>query len=110
MTEMNENWTCPICGGKWIRNFVFDHDRAACAIGTAEDTVQYADFEALKVWRRGYERPSSMAERLLAEVVAPEPLPENSSPVTWVEPLASGIHRRVVAGIDPDLVSLEQQA
>lgn len=104
------DWKCPECGGRWIRNFVFDHDRSACVIGKAEDTVQYADFEALKMWRRGYERESSLAERILATVVTAGPLADDPAPVTWVEPLASGIHRRIVAGVDPDLVSLEQQA
>lgn len=103
---MND-WKCPHCGGRWVRSFVFDHDRQACPIGKVEDMMQHADFEALGLWPT-YNRPSTMSERILAEFIRGEPFPENVDAVTTVSRLAPGIHHRVVHGVDPDIISAEQ--
>lgn len=114
MTTPSETWKCPECGGAWMNSFRFDHAVTGCSIRDKEDATQHADFERL--WGRSIlERTATHAEIDLAEVIAgysvippaefrlPEqPAPISKPIVTVVTMLASGIHHRVVAGIDPD--------
>lgn len=103
------NWYCPECAGKHVRNFVFDHVRNGCSVGQSEDLIQYHDGQMLELWPHEYVRPSSMAERILVRVFVPDP-GDDGEAETVVTRIAPGIIHRVVNGIDPDKMAAEQAA
>lgn len=107
----SEPWmTCPECGGEWRRNFVWNHVRNECWIGTAEDSRQFADHDR---GERTFQRLATHAEMVLAEHVSGVPVipeaefrdpmdpPPKSEPVcTRVTLLTGGIFHRVIGGVD----------
>ncbi len=109
-------WICPECSGPWVRNFVFDHDRATCTLGKAEDATHYADYERLRSCGI-LERPATPTEIALGDVIRgypllraaqfvsrDEPAPVSRPAITVVTMLTHGIHYRVVTGVDPDKI------
>ncbi|XAS63110.1 hypothetical protein ACOM2C_06660 [Pseudarthrobacter sp. So.54] len=116
-------WTCPDCGGAWIRNFVFDHNPETCQLRDREDATQCADHERLDGTSLPLERPATPTEIQLADVVrgfallraaqyvAPgQPAPESKPVMTKVSRLAPGVHCRIIAGVDPDELAKAGQA
>lgn len=115
-------WKCPDCGGRWLDSFRFDHAVTGCSIRDQEDATQQADVE--RMWSRtSIERPATHAETELAEIIAgysvippaqfrqpDQPAPISKPVMTTVTKLAPGIHRRVVAGIDPDALKIKERA
>ena len=109
------NFTCPDCGGAWLRNFTFDHDPANCQLRTRDDSTQYADFERLQTTQT-FDRRATDTEIELYEAItghAPteaefydpaDSLPTAPVPMTTVTQLAPGVHHRVIAGLDPDVM------
>lgn len=109
--------TCPECGARRVRNWVYDHRRAnpACSIGNREDATQAADHERLRAGGRwmpafrtpaeassneaalvpGFLRPSTAAELALAGIAEP-----TGDEETHVRKRVDGIHHRVIAGVD----------
>lgn len=111
-------WTCPDCGGHWIRNFVFDHDPTSCGLRNAEDGTQSADHERLdKAWG-ALAREATATELQLMEAITGEPpvaeaeyrapydAPATPAPLqTVVSRIAHGVHHRIIAGVDPDNIN-----
>lgn len=91
---------CPDCGGEWLRNFVFRHDPRNCEIRAADDATQAADHERLN-WAREVVRPSTDTEIILVATMSDTPV-STAEAVTTVTRTATGVHNRVVAGINPD--------
>lgn len=109
--------TCPECGRRRVRNWVYDHRRAhpACSIGNREDATQAADHDRFRQgWNwtpafrgptepaqsgvplvPGFLRPSTAAELALVGIAEPTGYEE-----THVRQRVDGIHHRVIAGVD----------
>jgi nitrogenase molybdenum-iron protein alpha/beta subunit len=96
---------CPECGGKWIRNFVFDHDPQNCQLRNREDATHHADYERLQEDSLIIRETTSTELELLAVITGPENVPAAAE--TTVERIAAGIHSRTVNGVNPDLISNE---
>lgn len=97
---------CPECGGKWIRNFVFDHDPQNCQLRNRDDATHHADYERLQHRYSPLTRAATSTElELLAVITGPENVPAAAE--TTVERIAAGIHSRTINGVNPDLMSNE---
>lgn len=93
-------WTCPACGGAWIRNFVFDHSPTACRIRAAEDATQAADAERAEL-RPVFTRPATTTElELLAHMRGTTA--DDPQPATDVDCLDIASRRRRIDGFNPD--------
>lgn len=94
-------WTCPDCGGAWIRNFVFDHDPVTCRLRDREDATHNADYERLSHRYSPLTRPATSTElELLAVFMEADTVPTAAE--TEVASIVAGIHSRTIHGINPD--------
>lgn len=104
MTTKPKPWTCPECGGAWIRNYVFRHKANACTIGEREDNTQASDF-----FRTGdtavYVRSHTTAERELYNAISTEPLPADSDGPYLTKVTGHTIRERTVHGLNPDNIT-----
>lgn len=101
MTATTKPWLCPVCGGEWIRNYVFRHKVNQCPILTREDATQSADAE--KLWiQSSFERPATPAEILLHNTISVESIPEGNVPPTVTVSGNPAIRTRTINGLDPD--------
>lgn len=98
-------WTCPDCGGRWIRNFVFDHHPETCRLRDREDAAHQADYERLQRRYTPLTRPATSTELELLAVLSGTPAPALAE--TTVERVVNGIHQRTIAGVDPDVLAQE---
>lgn len=92
-------WSCPECGGTWMRNFVFQHRVNACNLGSLEDSRQYADFEQLQR-THSFTRPSTIAEITLYQAIYDEPL-NGYEAITEVSG-PPGYRTRIINRLNPD--------
>jgi hypothetical protein len=101
------NWTCPECGGAWIRNYVFDHNPETCRLRDREDATHHADYERLQHRYSPLKRAATSTElELLAVITGPENVP--SAAETTVERVVAGIHVRTINGVNPDVLATGQ--
>jgi hypothetical protein len=89
--------TCPACAGPQLADhpkglLTFDHDRAACLLGNAEDSTAEADHRRAAGWLGTFARPTTDAERTLLAAVGIDP--ETLRPQTNVTPITPGVLRR----------------
>src|SRR4051794_40535971 len=88
---------CPECAGRQIPEhpkglLVFDHDRAGCAIGRAEDSTTDTDLRRAAGWLGPSPRPTPDTEGVLLAAVGIAPA--QLKPQTNVPPISRGILRR----------------
>jgi hypothetical protein len=89
--------TCPQCAGPQLPDhlkglLVFDHDRAACPLGRAEDATAEANLRRAAGWLGPFARPITDAEKFLLAAVGIDPT--GLAPQTNVTPISPGILRR----------------
>jgi hypothetical protein len=70
--------TCPECSGPQLLDhprglLMFNHDRAACSLGRAEDSTADADLRRAAGWIGPFVRPISDAEKTLLAAVGIAP-------------------------------------
>jgi hypothetical protein len=88
---------CPECAGPQLLGhpkglLVFDHDRATCSLGRAEDATADADLRRAAGWLGPFARPVTDAEKTLLTAVGIDPTV--IEPWTNVTPMSPGILRR----------------
>ncbi len=89
--------TCPECAGPQLLGhpkglLVFDHDRATCSLGRAEDSTTDADLRRAAGWLGPFARPITDAEATLLAAVGIDPA--GLEPQTNVTVISPGILRR----------------
>jgi hypothetical protein len=89
--------TCPECAGPQLSGhpkgfLVFDHDRATCSLGRAEDSTADADLRRAAGWLGPFARPVTDTEKTLLAAVGIDPAV--IEPWTNVTPLSPGVIRR----------------
>ncbi len=89
--------TCPECVGPQLADhpqglLVFDHDRATCSLGRAEDSTAEADLRRAAGWLGPFARPITATESTLLAAVGIDPA--GIEPWTNVTPLSPGLIRR----------------
>jgi hypothetical protein len=89
--------TCPECAGPQLPDhpkgvLTFDHDRAVCSVGSAEDSTADADQRRAAGWFGSFARPITDAERTLLDAVGIDPA--TVKPQTNVTPITASVLRR----------------
>ena len=89
--------TCPECAGRQLPDhpkgfLVFDHDRATCYLGRAEDSTADADLRRAAGWLGQFARPITDAEATLLAAVGTDPA--TVEPQTNVTPITASVLRR----------------
>ncbi len=89
--------TCPECAGPQLSGHIkglltFDHDRAACSLGRAEDSTADADQRRAAGWLGSFARPMTDTEWTLLLVIGVDP--DGLSPWTHLTVVSPGVLRR----------------
>ncbi len=89
--------TCPECTGTHIPEhpkglLTFDHDRATCSLGRAEDATADADLRRAAGWLGNFARPMTDAEWTLLLAVGIDP--DGLTPWTTLTVVSPGMLRR----------------
>ncbi len=88
---------CPECAGPQLPGhpkgpLVFNHNRATCSLGRAEDGTAVADLRRAAGWLGPFARPVTDAEKTLLAAVGIDPV--GIEPWTNVTPMSPGILQR----------------
>lgn len=103
MAAKPKPWTCPECGGAWLRNYVYRHQVNACTIGAREDATQASDYTRGD-GRAEYVRSATTAEQELYNSIAVEPRPDTDGPF-FTKVTGRAVRERTVHGLNPDTIT-----